>query len=40
MAEGLTPRAAAVALGDMTEDEYDRIVDPAAMTSSAPPRKY
>jgi fumarate hydratase class II len=40
MAEGLTPRAAAVALGDMTADEYDRIVDPAAMTSSTPPRKY
>jgi fumarate hydratase class II len=38
MAEGLTPRAAAIALGYVTEDEYDRIVDPAAMTSPILPR--
>lgn len=37
MAEGLTPRAAAVALSYVTGDEYDRIVDPATMTSSLLP---
>ncbi|XYD06922.1 class II fumarate hydratase [Methylobacterium sp. NMS12] len=38
MGEGLSPRAAAVALGHVTGDEYDRIVDPAAMTSPVLPR--
>jgi fumarate hydratase, class II len=38
MAEGLSPRAAAVALGYVTGNEYDRIVDPAAMTSPVLPR--
>jgi fumarate hydratase, class II len=33
MAEGLTPRAAAISLGLMTGEAYDRLVDPAAMTS-------
>jgi fumarate hydratase class II len=31
MSEGTTPRAAAIALGLITGEEYDRIVDPAAM---------
>ncbi|MGV7032764.1 class II fumarate hydratase [Methylobacterium symbioticum] len=37
MAEGLTPRAAAIALGVMTGEQYDRIVDPAAMTTPKTP---
>lgn len=33
MSEGVTPRAAAIALGFATAEEYDRLVDPAAMAS-------
>jgi fumarate hydratase class II len=33
MSEGVTPRAAAIALGLVTGEEYDRFVDPVAMAS-------
>jgi fumarate hydratase class II len=33
MSEGTTPRAAAIALGLITGEEYDRIADPAAMAA-------
>nr|WP_245291295.1 hypothetical protein [Methylobacterium aquaticum] len=33
MSEGVTPRAAAIALGFATAEEYDRLVDSAAMAS-------
>ncbi len=37
MAETITPRAAAIALGYVTGEEYDRVVDPRAMIAPAAP---
>ena len=34
--EGTTLKQAALALGHVTADEFDRLVDPAAMTGPAP----
>jgi fumarate hydratase, class II len=34
--EGTTLKQAALALGHVTADEFDRLVDPAAMTRPAP----
>ncbi|WP_247390498.1 MULTISPECIES: class II fumarate hydratase [unclassified Bradyrhizobium] len=41
LADGVTPRQAAISLGFLSGDEYDRIVDPARMTGvpSAPSSK-
>lgn len=35
LAQGITPRAAAIALDLLSGDEYDRLVDPAAMAGHA-----
>ena len=35
LAQGITPRAAAIALNLLSGDEYDRLVDPAAMARPA-----
>ena len=36
LADGTTPRDAAIALGLLSGEEYDRHVDPAALTNAAP----
>ena len=35
--DGTTPREAAIALGLLTGEDYDRYVDPAALTNARPP---
>ena len=39
LADGTTPREAAIALGLLTGEDYDRYVDPVALTNAITPRR-